>query len=83
MDDTSFMGGFEGFGHLTGNGQGFIECNGSLRDPISECRPFDQFEHQRTDPISFLQTVDAGDVGMVQRGENLGFALEAGQAVGV
>ena len=31
----------------------------------------------------FLQTVDGGDVRMVQRGQDLGLTLEAGQAVGV
>ena len=34
-------------------------------------------------PLALLEPVDRGDVGMVQRGERLGFALETRQAVGV
>ena len=32
------------------------------------------------DPISFLKAVDAGDVGTIQGGEDLGFVLEPGEA---
>ena len=31
----------------------------------------------------FFEAVDGGDVRMVQRGEYLGFALEAGQPIGI
>ena len=37
----------------------------------------------RLGALGFLQAVDVPDVGMVQRGEHLGFALATGQAVGV
>ena len=34
-------------------------------------------------PPALFEAVDCGDVGMIQRGEHLGFALEPCQAVGV
>ena len=34
-------------------------------------------------PPRLLDAVDGGDVGMIQRGEDLGFALEARQPIGV
>ncbi len=49
------------------------------RGPI----PLDEFQHERPDALSLLQPVDTPDVGVVQRGQHLGFALEAGQPVGV
>ena len=35
------------------------------------------------DAIMFLQTVDRGDVGVVQSGQQLGLTLETGEAVGI
>ena len=38
---------------------------------------------QRLGALGFFQPVDVPDVGMVQRGEDFGFALEASEAVRV
>jgi hypothetical protein len=35
------------------------------------------------DASAFFEAVDVGDVGMIQRGQGLGFALEAREPVGV
>ncbi len=53
----------------------------SLLDPICECWPFDEFEHQRTDALSFFEPVDVPDVGVVQRGEDFGFTFKPGEAI--
>ena len=71
---------FEGVGDLLGDGEGFVDGDGPLRDALSQRRPFDQFQHQRTNTLRLFQAVDAGDVGMVQRGEDSGFTLKPGQA---
>ena len=83
MDDPLLVGGFEGLGDLLGNRESFIERDGSLRDPIRQRRPFDQLQDQRPDALRLLQPVDAPDVGVVQRRQDLGLPLEAGQAVRV
>ena len=83
MDDALLMGRFEGFGNLLGDGEGFVDGDRALLDAVRQGWPFDEFEHQRPDALSLLQPVDAPDVGVVQRGEDLGFPLEAGQPVGV
>ena len=83
MDDALLVGRFEGFGDLLGDGEGFVDRDGPLLDAICQRRPLDQFEDQRSDAVSLLQPVDAADVWVVQRGEDLGFALEASQAVRV
>jgi hypothetical protein len=44
---------------------------------------FDQFEHQMIDVSGFLETVDGRDVGMVERGEDAGFATEARDPIGI
>ena len=86
MDDPLLMRRFEGFGDLLRDGEGLINGDRPLGDAIRQGRPLDQFEHQRSELaalglVGFLKPVDVPDVGMVQRGEHFGFALEAGEAV--
>ncbi len=83
MDDASFVRGFQGVGDLASNGQGFVYWDCPLRDALSQRRPLDQLEHQRPYAVLLFQAVDAGDVGMVQRGKDFGLTLEPGQALGV
>ena len=72
--------GFEGLGDLLGDGQGLIYRDGTLRDAVGECRSLDQFHDQRSLALTAFEAVDRRDVGMVERRERLGFAVEAGQA---
>ena len=85
MNDAALVRRFKGFGDLFGDGQGLVDRNWPLLDAICQCRSLDQFEDQRSEltALSLLQPVDAADVRMVQRGEHLGFPLEAGQAIRV
>ena len=84
MDDPLLMRRFEGFGDLSGDRQRGFDCHRPLADEVRQGRPLDQFEDQRSElaALGLFQPVDVPDVGMVQRGEDLGFALEPGQAVG-
>ncbi len=49
---------------------------GPSRIRSDERRTFDQFHHQRGGGAGPFEAVDGRDVGMVQRGERPGFALE-------
>ena len=49
---------------------------GPARDPLRQVVAFDQLHHERADAIRFFETVDGGDVRMIQRGEQLRFALK-------
>ena len=44
--------------------------------------PFDEFHHEGFDAVGFLEPVDGGDVGMIERGEDFRFALKASQPSG-
>ena len=48
-----------------------------------ERRPLDQFHHERGGAAGSFQAVDRGDVRMIQRGEDFGFALKAREPLGV
>ena len=81
MNDSSFMGGFQRFGDLFGDWQGFIYWDGTLGDPISEGRYLHQLQHQGPRIVGFLDAVDRGDAGVVQTREDLRFPLEPGQPI--
>ena len=54
-----------------------------LRDPLRQIVALDQLHHERRDAVGVLESVDGGDVRMIQRGEDFRFALEAGEPLGI
>ena len=76
MDDAVFVRGFECVRDQSCDRQGLIDRNRTFCDAIGQCRPFDQFEHERRGAVRALEAVDGCDVGVVQRGEDFGFALK-------
>ena len=68
VHDAAFVGGFEGVGDLVGDAQSGVERHGSFGRLA-----FDVFHHQ----VIGADVVDLADVGMVERGDGFGFALEA------
>ena len=54
---------------------------GPSLDAIRQRWPFDEFQHKRTGAVRFFQAIDSSDVRMVQRRQNLGFALKTSEAI--
>ena len=79
MNDPALVRGLERVGNLPRDGQGFVQCDAASRDAIGQRRPFDEFEHERFDLGAIFEAVNRRDVRMVQRGEHVRFALEAGE----
>jgi hypothetical protein len=61
-------------------GQRLLDGNRPLRNSVSERRSLDQLHHERNGTVVFFQAVHVRDVWMIKRGENLRFALEAGES---
>jgi hypothetical protein len=81
VDDALLVRDFERVRDLLRNRQRVIEWDHALRDPLRQIVAFDQFHHQRAYVVSgfsrtFFESVDRRDVRMVERGEDLGFALK-------
>ncbi len=82
---------FEGLGDLFRDGKRVVDRDRAVRDAIRQRGPFDELEDPRSDRAAlalgfgfgFFRPVDVPDVGVVQGGEELGFALEAGEAIGI
>ena len=83
MDDPLLVGGFQRLGDLPGDGEGFVEWDRTSGDPILKRRPFDIFEDECRRTTAFLQAMNGGDVGVVERRQHLRFPLEPGQPLGV
>ena len=52
-------------------------------DPIRERLVIDQFQDEELLALGFVETVDGGDVRMVERGQHLRFPPEAADALGI
>ena len=84
MDDPLLVRRFERLRDLLRDRQRLVEWNRAARDALGERRPLDQFHHERrAHRLLFSEAVDGRDVGMIQRGEDLRFALEPREALGV
>ena len=83
MDDPLLVGRFQRFGDLASDGEGFVERDRSPTDPVLERRAGDVFENERGGVAAFFEAVDRRDVRVVERRQDLRFALEAGQPFGV
>ena len=70
---------FERLGNLLRDRQCLVNRNRALRNSVGERWPFDQLHYEPGHTIAFLQAVDDRDVGMIQRREDFGFALEPHQ----
>jgi hypothetical protein len=75
------VSGVQGLRDLLGDGDDFIERDRTQYDAIREGRALDELHHQPRDPARPLEAVDGGDVRMVERRQNFGFALEPDQPV--
>ena len=66
-------------GDLLCDGEGFINRDRPLGDPVGERRPLDQFH----DEGLIFDSVDRGDIRVIQRRERLRLALEAHEPIGI
>ena len=83
MNDALLVCRFERVRDLLRNHQRFGQRNRPLRDAIGERRPVDELHHERTHAARLLEAVNVRDVRVVQRREQLRFAAETREALGI
>ena len=69
MRNAALMRGTECFGQLMTNAQRFIERHASVVQPFRQGLARDELHDEIERAVSFLESVNRGDVGMIQRGE--------------
>ena len=83
MHDPLLVRGFEGFRDLLRNGEGFVDRYRTARNALGQVITLDELHHECATALRLFDTVDRSDVWMVQRGEDLGFALKTRQPIGI
>ena len=83
MDDALLVRGLERLGDLSRDRESLRQRDRSLGDAIRQRRPVDQLHDQCMGRARVLKTVEVRDVRMVQRGEDLRFAAEAHEPIGI
>jgi hypothetical protein len=83
MDHAAIVRGLERLCDLASDWQRLIDRDRPGRDAIGERRPVDQLHDERVDAVLFDNPVDRGDVRVIERRENFGFALKSREMIGV
>ena len=83
MDDALLVRRGEGLGNLPRQGHGLVQRQRPAGDAVGQRLALDEFEDQRMRLAAVLEAIDRADVRMVERGQHLRFAAEAGEPLGV
>ncbi len=83
MDHALVVRGLERPRDLLADVKGLVDRQRAAAQTLGEILAVDVLQDQVPRALGFLDPVDARDVGVVERGQEPGLALEAGQAVGI
>ena len=83
MDDPLLVRGLQRVGDLLRDGIASSSGIGPRAMRSARVLAVDELHDERRTPSGLFEAVDVGDVGMIQRGEDLRFALKARKPVGV
>ena len=83
MDDALPVRSLQRVGNLARDADRLVRGKPALCNALSERRALDQLEHQGRRAIGVFQAVNDGDIGMVQRSQDLRLALKASQTLRV
>jgi hypothetical protein len=83
VDHAGSVRGFEPFRDLSGDLDRLVERERSAFEAFGEVLALDELHGEEADLTFVVQTVNRGDSRVVQRGQQLRLALQAGQPVGV
>ena len=83
VDDPLLVGGLERLGDLLRDRHGLVERDAAAGDALREVLPLGQLEDEERLAALVLEAVEVGDRRVVERGQQLRLALEAGEPVGV
>jgi hypothetical protein len=69
VDHIVIVGVGDRIGHLLGDGQGLIESQRAGSDAFGQRGTFHQFHHQRAEGAGFFQSVQGGNIGVIEGGQ--------------
>ena len=83
MDDALVVRLLERLGDLPRDLERLVDRDRAPREALLEVLALDELEREEGLAVGLLEPVDGGDVRVVERGEQMRLALEAGEAIGV
>src|SRR3989338_7024066 len=83
MDDPLLVSRFERTDDLTRDDERFSERHRTASDSRRQRFALDELEYEELRAARFLESVDGGDAGVIQSGEELRLALKSCDAVGL
>ena len=83
MNDAFGVGGIERVGDLDGQTERDVGLERAAGDAMFQRDPFEEFHGDEGLAILLADIVDGADVGVVECGGSLGFALKAGEGLGI
>ena len=83
MDDARVVRFLEGLGDLLGDLQRLVDGNRPFVEALLEVLTLDELENEKRLAVCLLETVDRGDLRVVERREKMSLALEALKASSV
>ena len=83
MDDPLVVRSAQRRGNLPTNQNGVANRQRSVRQRRLQRFSLDELQHQKPHAIGLFEAVDGSDVRVVERRQQLGFAVEAGHSLGV
>jgi hypothetical protein len=81
MDDAFAVGGVQSVGYFDGQVQENVGVERPSADTMLQRGPFEELHGDECLSFLLADVVDCANVGMIQRGGGLGFALKAGQSL--
>jgi hypothetical protein len=81
VDDAALVRRLHGTRDLLPEGESALERERAALQQLREGLPLDEFEHQVRAALDLFESIDAGDVRMVQRREKFGFPFETSEAL--
>ena len=82
MDDALLVRGIQSFGNLERDLQSVFRLESPSLQPFGQRLAFHQLQNEEVDAVRFLEPMDGGNSGMVERGEEPGLPPEAGESFG-
>jgi hypothetical protein len=77
---TPFMRGLKRIRDPAAYSQGFFNRERLSAEPLRQCFTLNKLQHEEAFSFSLFQSIDRSDVGVIERCQEFGFALEAGHS---
>ena len=76
MDNALLVRSFEPSRDLSEEGECFVERDRTPSQPVGQRLPGNELHREKRDAVLFFQSIEGGDVSVIQRREKPGFPLE-------